>query len=69
MDAPAAYGPYKTLYNHFRRWWEKGVFQSIFSELSRPEDAEAEEVLMVDATTIKAHRTAASLKKGTPHRV
>ena len=33
VDAPAAYGPYKTLYNRFRRWSEKGIFQLIFSEL------------------------------------
>jgi len=30
VDAPAAYGPYKTLYNRFRRWSVTGVFQLIF---------------------------------------
>ena len=25
-DAPKEYGPYKTLYNRFRRWTELGVF-------------------------------------------
>ena len=70
MDAPAAYGPYKNLYNRFRRWSQKGVFQLIFSELARsagtePEaGGEPEEVLMVDATCVKAHPTACSLKKG-----
>ena len=80
VDAPAAYGPYKTLYNRFRRWSEKGIFQLIFSELARSDDTEPEasagpeagvepeEVLMVDATYIKAHRTACSLKKGALHR-
>ena len=63
MDAPAAYGPCKTLYNRFRRWSETGVFRLIFSELSWPEDAEAEGVLMIDATYVKAHRRASSLKK------
>ena len=70
VDAPSAYGPYKTLYNRFRRWSQKGVFLLIFSELARsagtePEaGVEPEEVLMVDATYVKAHRTACSLKKG-----
>ena len=67
VDAPAAYGPYKTLYNRFRRWSEKGVFKLLFSELARSANTEAEEVLMMDATTVKAHRTACSLKKGAPN--
>lgn len=66
VDA-AAYGPYKTLYNRFRRWSEKGVFKLLFSELARSANTEAEEVLMMDATTVKAHRTACSLKKGAPN--
>ena len=62
-DAPADYGPHKTLYNRFRRWSENGVFECIFEELAKPED-EDDEVLMIDATHLKAHRTASSLKKG-----
>jgi transposase len=62
-DAPADYGPHKTLYNRFRRWSENGVFERIFKELAKP-DAERREVLMIDATHLKAHRTASSLKKG-----
>lgn len=62
-DAPADYGPHKTIYNRFIRWSRLGVFNRIFAELSakgsRPER------LMIDATHLKAHRTAASLlKKG-----
>ena len=63
VDAPSAYGPPKTLYNRFRRWSENGVFQLIFTELSRS-DSKDIEVLMIDATYVKAHRTASSLKKG-----
>lgn len=62
-DAPAEYGPHKTLYNRFRRWSKNGVFERIFEELAKP-DAESQEVLMIDATHLKAHRTASSLKKG-----
>lgn len=60
-DAPADYGPHKTIYNRFIRWSRLGVFNRIFAELARDGDG----VLMIDATHIKAHRTAASLlKKG-----
>ena len=33
-DAPAAYGPYKTLYNRFIRWSRMGVFNRIFAALA-----------------------------------
>ena len=33
-DAPAAYGPHKTLYNRFVRWSRMGVFDRIFAALS-----------------------------------
>ena len=62
-DAPDVYGPHKTLYNRFVRWSKMGVFDKIFSSLvaqTGPTDH-----LMIDATHLKAHRTAASLlKKG-----
>ena len=34
-DAPKAYGPHKTLYNRFVRWSLLGVFDRIFTALSR----------------------------------
>lgn len=62
-DAPAEYGPHKTLYNRFVRWSRMGVFDKIFASLVE-EDGPPER-LMIDATHLKAHRTAASLlKKG-----
>jgi len=62
-DAPKAYGPHKTLYNRLVRWSRAGIFNKIFRELSQ--HAEARDCLMIDATHLKAHRTAASLlKKG-----
>ena len=62
-DAPKEYGPHKTLYNRFIRWSRMGVFDRIFANLAgqsgRPDR------LIIDATHLKAHRTAASLfKKG-----
>jgi len=62
-DAPKGYGPYKTLYNRFIRWSRMGVFNRIFAELAAL--AGVPERLMIDATHLKAHRTAAScLKRG-----
>ncbi|GAC89494.1 transposase [Gluconobacter thailandicus NBRC 3257] len=62
-DAPKVYGPHKTLYNRFIRWSCLGVFDRIFVALT--EQAGRSKRLMIDATHLKAHRTAASLlKKG-----
>ena len=62
-DAPKDYGPHKTIYNRFVRWSRLGVFNRIFAELSAK--GGRCERLMIDATHLKAHRTAASLlKKG-----
>ena len=61
-DAPREYGPHKTIYNRFIRWSRLGVFDRIFAELSKGGGSDQ---LMIDATHLKAHRTAASLlKKG-----
>ena len=62
-DAPQDYGPHKTLYNRFIRWSRLGVFNRILAELAA--QGGGAEKLMIDATHLKAHRTAASLlKKG-----
>lgn len=62
-DAPSEYGPHKTLYNRFVRWSRPGVFDQIFTALSS--QADPPDQLQIDATHLKAHRTAASLlKKG-----
>jgi len=60
-DAPAEYGPHKTLYNRFVRWSRLGVFDRIFSGLAG-KDGEPD-ILQIDSTHIKAHRTACSLAK------
>src|ERR1700754_3980505 len=62
-DAPKGYGPHKTLYNRFIRWSRLGGFDRIFMAL--PGEGPKPERIMIDATHLKAHRTAASLlKKG-----
>ena len=62
-DAPRDYGPHKTIYNRFIRWSRLGVFNKIFAGLTARGGKPHQ--LMIDATHLKAHRTAASLlKKG-----
>lgn len=63
-DAPAEYGPHKTLYSRWKRWSEKGIFARILLELSG--QGGGTDTLMIDATHLKTHRTASSLalKKG-----
>jgi transposase len=63
-DAPPAYGPPKTLYNRFIRWSRRGVFARIFAALAA--EGDTPERLMIDATHLKAHRTAASLLQKSP---
>ncbi|WP_425414923.1 IS5 family transposase [Rubellimicrobium mesophilum] len=62
QDAPAIYGPHKTLYNRFVRWSRLGVFARIFRALAQP--GREGDTLMIDSTHLKVHRTAASLRKG-----
>ncbi len=63
-DAPKEYGPHKTLYNRWKRWSDMGVFARIFEGLAA--EAAEQTTIMIDATYLKAHRTASSLrsKKG-----
>ena len=62
QDARAVYGPHKTLYNRFARWSRLGVFARIFRDLAQP--GGDGDTLMMDSTHLKAHRTAASPRKG-----
>lgn len=58
-DALKAYGPYKTLSNRFVCWSRAGIFNKIFRKLSSQPGAR--DCLMIDATHLKARRTAAHL--------
>ena len=63
-DAPSDYGPPKTLYNRWKRWGAAGVFTRMMEGLATAGAVPA--TVMIDATYLKAHRTASSLrvKKG-----
>ena len=59
-DAPISYGPPKTVYNRWKRWGERGVFLRMMEGLAAA-DPEPK-TIMIDATYLKAHRTASSLR-------
>ncbi|GAB6854146.1 hypothetical protein JCM15831A_11700 [Asaia astilbis] len=64
-DAPREYGPHKTLYNRLKRWGAMGIFARMMDSLAA--SRLDHQTVMMDATYLKAHRTASSLriKKGT----
>ena len=63
-DALKEYGPHKTLYNRWKRWSDMGVLGRIMEGLAAK--APDNKMISIDATYLKAHRTASSLrvKKG-----
>jgi transposase len=62
VDAPAIYGPKKTLYNRFVRWAAKGIWVDIFHALASAGGPPAE--VLIDSSAVKAHRCAAGGKGG-----
>ena len=63
-DAPAAYGPHKTLYNRWKRRSEQGIFAEMMIGLAAGHGED--KTVMIAATYLKAHRPAPSMgfKKG-----
>ncbi len=61
-DCPAEFGPYTTVYNRFNRWSRQGLWLRMFEALTGHNgifDGAA-----IDATHVKAHRSAAGAKGG-----
>ncbi|QIE43107.1 IS5 family transposase (plasmid) [Rhodobacteraceae bacterium SC52] len=59
-DAPKEYGPPETLNNRWKRWSDMGVFARIMVGLAS--EGTDRKTIMIDATYLKAHRTASSLR-------
>lgn len=64
VDAPAAYGPSKTLYNRFVRWAEKGLWTEIFEALSESGGPILE--VVNERTVIRPQRGSHRRKSGLP---
>lgn len=66
VDAPAIYGPRKTLYNRFVRWAAKGIWTEMFQTLATAGGPPAE--VLIDSSAVKAHRCASGGKGGNSRR-
>ena len=60
VDAPACYGPRKTLYNRFVRWTAEGVWSDVFQALAPAGGPPAE--VPLDSSAVRAHRSASGGK-------
>ena len=61
-DLPARYGAnWKTVHRRFCRWAHGGVWERVFTTLSRTPD---NEYRMIDSTIVRVHQSAASGKGG-----
>jgi hypothetical protein len=62
-----AFGPWRSVATRFYRWTRVGLWERILAELRRIADANGGidwEVHLVDSTSVRAHRCAASGKGG-----
>lgn len=66
VDAPAVYGPRKTLYNRFVRWADKGIWRDVFLALADAGGPPSQ--VLIDSSIVRAHRSAAGGKGGKPRR-
>jgi transposase len=68
-DLPKRFGAWDAVYNRFRRWADRGIWQGLFERLPGAE-LETLKVLLIDSTYIRAHPHAAGAprKKGAPRR-
>lgn len=57
-DLPERFGNWNSVYQRFRRWSKKGVWQQVFEALQEPDL----DWLLLDSTTVRAHQHAAGQK-------
>lgn len=60
-DLPPQFGNWNSVFQRFRRWAKKGVWQRIFAALLENPDFE---YLIIDSTIVRAHQHAAGAKGG-----
>jgi putative transposase len=58
-DLPEDFGNWNSVFQRFRRWAKKGVWENLFNALVEDPDFEH---LMIDATIVRAHQHAAGAK-------
>ena len=60
-DLPEEFGHWNSVFQRFRRWAKKGVWERIFKALVENPDFE---YLIIDSTIVRAHQHAAGAKGG-----
>jgi transposase len=68
-DLPERYGPWKTVYDRFRRWSKNGLFQRMLAALeaqARRAERIDFEFSAVDGSNVRAHRCAGGARKKGP---
>jgi transposase len=60
-DLPAAFGKPNSIFQRFRRWAKKGVFERLFEALSEEPDFE---YALIDGTIVSVHQKASGAKGG-----
>ena len=60
-DLPEEFGNWNSVFQRFRRWAKKGVWERLFKELHDSPDFE---YLIIDSTIVRAHQHAAGAKGG-----
>jgi transposase len=66
-DLPERFGPWKTVYDRFRKWTRRGLWEQILQHLQVQRQADGRidwNLSFVDGTIVRAHKAAAgALKK------
>jgi transposase len=65
-DVPPEYGPPTTIYNRYNRWSRRGLWQRLFEQVAA--SGRVPQELLIDASHVKAHRSAAGGKGGSGSR-
>jgi transposase len=60
-DLPERFGPWKTIYNRFNNWAERGVWEKIFKALQLDVDDTGS---IIDGSVIRAHQDSSGGKGG-----
>jgi transposase len=62
-DLPAEFGSWDAVYNRFRRWVSTGSLAKLFELQTDAPEFDAVKRILVDSTTVRAHRHAAGASK------
>lgn len=68
-DLPECFGPWKTIYERFRRWTQTGVWDEVHAKLlaARQQSGRIEwRLFLIDATNVRAHEAAAGAGRNRP---